>query len=131
MSRLAKIPHKAWALLQIGLRRGLELTEATVREVNAHALIPTIVLVRSLFEVANLMFFTWEKIEAVLSSQSSSDLATLDNDLIVLALGTRSKEWQEKYQEPIQAKNILTIIDRVSKTRKFARDHYDDLSEFA
>lgn len=127
VSLVAKIPHKTSVLLQVGLRRALELTKAAVREVNAHALLSSFVTTRALFETACVMFYTWKRVEIVLASRSSSNLEELDDDVMQLLMGGRDKDWGG----PIQAKSILTVIDHVARVFKQARKHYDGLSEFA
>lgn len=127
ISLVAKVPHKTSVLLQVGLRRALELTEAAVREVNAHALVSSFVTSRALFETACVMFYTWKRVEIVLTSRSSPNVEELDDDVMQLLMGSRDKDWGG----PVQAKNILTIIDHVAKVFKEARKHYDGLSEFA
>jgi len=127
VSVVAKIPFKTWALLQVGLRRSLELAGSTVREVNTHALVCSFVTTRALFETACVMFYTWKIIDQVLVTPSSHNLANLDRDIYQLLAGTRDEEWGGK----VQAKNILTIIDQVSKVFKPARKYYNRLSEFA
>jgi len=52
ISLVAKIPYKVAVILQIGLRRGLDLADSIVRELNAGALIPSFVLSRALLETA-------------------------------------------------------------------------------
>jgi hypothetical protein len=127
VSPVAKIPFKTSVLLQVALRRALELTESTVREINAHALVSSFVTSRALFETACLMFYTWKRVEAVLTSPSSPGLEELDDGVMQLLMGGRDKDWGG----PVQAKNIQTVIDHVSKVFKEARKRYDALSEFA
>lgn len=127
LSPVAKIPFKTSVLLQVGLRRALELTESTVREINAHALVSSFVTSRALFETACVMFYTWKKVEAVLTSPSPPCLEEFDDDVMQLLMGGRDKDWGG----PVQAKNILTIIDHVSNVFEQARKRYDGLSEFA
>lgn len=127
VSPVAKIPFKTTVLLQVGLRRALELTESTVREINAHSLVSAFVTSRALFETACVIFYTWKKVETVLNSRSNRVLEEFDDDVMQLLLGARDKDWGG----PVQAKNILTVIDHVSKVFKEARKRYDALSEFA
>lgn len=127
VSLVAKVPYKTFVLLQVGLRRALELTESTVREMNAHALVSSFVTSRALFETACAIFYTWKRVEVALTSQSSPNLEELDDDVMQLLMGGRDKDWGG----PVQAKNIQTIIDHVSKVFKRARKRYDGLSEFA
>lgn len=42
VSPVAKIPFKTFLLFQVGLRRALELTESTAREINAHAVVSSL-----------------------------------------------------------------------------------------
>ncbi len=127
VSYVAKLPFKTWVLLQVGLRRALELTGSTVREINTHALVSSFVTTRALFETACVMFYTLKRVEIVLASPSSRNLKSLDDDVVQLLIGTRDKEWGGT----TQAKNILTIIDHVAKVFRSARKYYNNLSEFA
>lgn len=73
------------------------------------------------------MFYTWQRVEIVLTSPSKPNLEVLDDDVMRLLMGSRDTD----RGAPLQAKHILTVIDHVSKSFKQARKRYDGLSEFA
>jgi len=127
VSVVAKIPHKTQVLLQVGLRRVIELADSTIRELNATAVIPPFVTTRALFETACVMYYTLRRATSVLKSHSPVDFDRFDDDVMQLLLGNKGEGWGG----PIHAKNILTIIDHVDKVFEGTRAVYDDLSEIA
>ena len=127
VSEVAKVPHKTKVLLQVGLRRAIELTEATVRELNSSAFIPPFVTARATLETASVMLYTGNRVKSVVDSGSPTEVGKLDDDVLQLLMGTRAEGWGGE----IQAKNILTIMGNVDKFYKGVRQAYEDLSEFA
>lgn len=129
ISLVAKIPFKIAIILQVGLRRGLHLAEAVVRELNACAFIPSFVLSRALLETACVFYDAWDRVENAMKSPESEALAALDEHLKVVLLGSRSKRLG--IPEIIEATNIVTIIERLDRTFGGAiKVYYDDLSEY-
>lgn len=127
VSAVAKVPHKTQVYLQVGLRRAIELTESTIRELNASVLISPFVTTRALFETACVMYHTWNRVKLVLNPDSPAGLKDLDDNIMQLLMGARAEGWGGE----VQAKNILTIIDHVDKVITGVREAYNSLSELA
>lgn len=131
ISPVAKTPLKIQVLLQVGLRRALELTESFIRAVNDQLFAPTYVTARALLECVVLLYEIWSRVERVVTDWDRTGLKELDEKSMAALLGSKSDAWVGD-PEQFQAVNILTIIDRLTKSlgpslRKF----YDALSEHA
>jgi hypothetical protein len=130
LSPVAKLPSKIHDLLQIGLRRTIELAEAAVREMNRQSIAPTFVLVRGAFETTCLLWDAVRRVSEVVEKDDTAQLDDLDKFLMDVLMGFKSKDWA--FSEEYQARNVLTIIDRLSKQldAKFMW-YYEGLSEHA
>lgn len=130
LSPVAKLPFKIYDLLQIGLRRSLELGDASVRELNRENVTTSMVLVRSLFETTCLLFDAARRVAAVTDENDVSKLDELDKFLMDVLFGFKSKELG--FSEEYTARNVLTIIQRI--TKQIGVDlmgFYEGLSEHA
>jgi hypothetical protein len=124
------MPFKIHDLLQIGLRRTLELAEASIRELNRQNVSTSMVLVRAVFETTCLMFDAANRVVAVMETDDVKQLDELDKFLMDVLVGFKSKEWG--YSEELAARNVLTIIQRIGK--QLGIDlmwYYEGLSEHA
>lgn len=130
LSPVAKMPFKIHDLLQIGLRRGLELSEASVRELNRQNVSTSLVLIRAVFETSCLLF---DSVNRVVDTTTNGDLkllGELDKFLMDVLVGFKSKRWGDC--EEFQARNVLTLIERL--TKRLGLDlmyYYEGLSEHA
>jgi hypothetical protein len=130
LSPVAKMPVKIHDLLQIGLRRSLELAEASVRELNREHVSSSFVLVRGIFETTCLLFDAVRRVITVTEDNDPAKLDELDKFLMDVLFGFKSTEWH--FSEDFVARNVLTIIERVSK--QVGIDlmwYYEGLSEHA
>jgi len=128
-SPIANIPLKIRVLLQVGLRRVLELADAFSREVEAQSWVPLFVLSRATVETAALLSDVWMRTREVLGSGDHSALSTFDEHAMKLLLGARVEEWGG---QGFTAVNVLTLIDRLDKRAvEGLRSFYDALSEHA
>jgi hypothetical protein len=128
-SPIANIPLKIRVLLQVGLRRVLELADAFTREAEAHSWVPLFVLSRATVEAAALLYDVWMRTREVLRSGDHSALSTFDDHAMKLLLGAKVEEWGG---QGFTAVNVLTLIDRLDKKAVDGlRAFYDALSEHA
>jgi hypothetical protein len=113
-------------LQQVGIRRILELTEALGRDVTAGAFAPVWVGGRALLEMAALMYDLSDRARACVDAPTAEAFQTLDTHAAKIYLGFKSMEWA--YSEDVKAKNILTTVQKVSKSDSAAyRDAIDRL----
>jgi hypothetical protein len=130
VSPIATMPGKIHSLLQIGLRRTLELAESFIRELNAGSFTPLFIMSRALFETGGLLLDATIRIEDVTVAKAKDKLDELDEHLMSVMFGFKSAEWPMTLE--YQAKNVVTIIERL--TKKLDVDliaMYGDLSEHA
>jgi hypothetical protein len=130
LSPVSKMPFKIHDLLQIGLRRILELSDASVRELNRQNVSSSMVLVRAVFETSCLLFDAANRVVAASAKDDVKELDELDKFLMDVLMGFKSKEWG--FSEEFAARNVLTIIQRIGK--QLGIDlmwYYEGLSEHA
>lgn len=130
LSPVAKLPFKVYDLLQIGLRRNLELAEAAVRELNRQNVSTSFVLARAALETTCLLYDAMRRVMAATEKDDTKELDELDKFLMDVLFGAKSQAWG--FSEELVARNILTIIQRLSK--QLGIDlmwFYDGLSEYA
>jgi hypothetical protein len=130
LSPAAKMPFKTHDLLQIGLRRVLELADASVRELNRQNVSTSMVLVRAVFETSCLLFDAANRVVAATKTDDVKELDELDKFLMDVLVGFKSKEWG--FSEEFTARNVLTIIQRIGTQLDIdLMWYYDGLSEHA
>ncbi len=127
-SPLAKIPVKIQVLLQAGLRRLLDLTDAFIRDANAGQLAPAFVNARAAMETAMLVFDVTFRASDVLKARDKAALTALDEVVMKGLLVSKSDGWGSA---ELQAPNVLTVIQRWAKTAPKIESLYADLSEHA
>jgi hypothetical protein len=130
-SPVSKIPAKFYAFLQIGLRRTIELSESCIREMNRGNASSMCVLSRGALETAALVYDTLHRVRASVEHPAKVSVEDVDEHLVTVFMGGKSGEWRVK--EEYQAKNIITILDRLMKAMpdSHMRWFYDGLSEHA
>lgn len=130
-SPVAKIPLKARIILQIALRRNLELGTSFVQSFNAQLFVPLFIEARAIIETGCLAWDVQDRIKQVIQASDKKALDDLDRHLKNVLLGAKTKSWagnSDKYPAP----NVLTIIDRLTKAElPNLREHYEVISEFA
>ena len=130
LSPVSKAPAQVIILLQVGLRRTIELTEAAIREINLRNLVSTALLSRGTLETACLLWDVMNAIEEVVASGDRAEVKRLLETLSKSLLGGKAKEVM--IDETIEARNVMTIIQRLSK--KFdvpLFGFFERLSEYA
>lgn len=130
LSPVSKAPAQVTILLQVGLRRTIELTEAAIREINLRNLVSTALLSRGTLETACLLWDVMNAIEEVVASGDRAEVKRLLETLSKSLLGGKAKEVM--IDETIEARNVITIIQRLSK--KFdvpLFGFFERLSEYA
>lgn len=130
LSPVSKMPAVVVVFMQVGLRRTIELTEAAIREINQKHLSAASLLVRGAFETACLMWDVMREVEGVAQAGTTDRIADLSELLKKSILGGKSKDWM--LDESIVARNVLTIIQRLSKQLQAPlHGFYEALSEHA
>lgn len=120
-SRKATIPFKVHSFIETMNLRMSDFCDATNLLIRSDHIIPSLNLIRTLFENVAI---THRVCSAMVNSFKVNRLTENFNDLIEkLFLGTR-------YDEEIQAINILTCIDKLDKEYNGYREYYDALCEF-
>jgi hypothetical protein len=112
-SPTAKLPAKLYDLLQVGLRRTIELSEASIREMNRGNVVASYVLVRAILETTCLLLDASRRAERALKENDTNKLDELDKFLMDVLVGFKSPEWG--FSEEYVARNVLTIIQRLSR----------------
>ena len=120
-SRRAKIPYKVHSFIEIMNLRMTDFCEATDLLVNSNHIIPSLTLIRTLFEnVAS----TYRISSAIDKSLKSNKLTEDFDDLITkISLGTR-------YDNNISAISIITNLEKLNKEYNGIKKIYEDLCEF-
>ncbi|MBI4450274.1 hypothetical protein HY634_04395 [Candidatus Uhrbacteria bacterium] len=130
VSPVVSLPIKLYTLLQVGARRALELTEATIRELNAGSFVPLFLLSRATFETAVLMLDTAARAEETARRNAANDLLKLDAqvDNMLFSVSRRSSSLQRLASD----NRIGKVIHRVSKSvGTDLHIMYANLSEYA
>ena len=128
VSPVALIPFKIELLLQVGIRRVLELADGFVREADARSWTPLFVISRAMLETSALVYDVWTKGRDALASGDQRSLEEYDKRLAAALMGAKVEEWGGPGLKSI---NIVTVIQRVTKTIPALLPFYEGLSEQA
>ena len=132
LSPVSKLPSKLFDLVQFGVRRGIELGEAAVRESNRLNVSSSSVLVRGVLETACLLYDTIRKVEAAVEKGDADAADSLNKWLENALLGHGPKAKTFILAEQYVVQNILTIIQRLDKELEGPFEgFYEGLSEHA
>jgi len=130
LSPVSKLPAQVFILLQAGLRRTIELTEAAIREVNHRHMVTSALLARGTLETSCLLWDVMRQVESVVEKDDTAHVKELLETLSKSLLGSKAKDMM--VDESIVARNVLTIIERLSKKLSVPLEgFYSRLSEFA
>jgi hypothetical protein len=130
LSPVSTTPATVCLLLQSGLRRTIELTEGAIREINRRNLVTSALLARGALETSCLLWDVMMQVTNVADEGDPKALKGLIDLLNKSLFGGRAKDVM--IDEAIQARNVLTIIDRLSKKLEIPLDgFYARLSEYA
>jgi hypothetical protein len=120
-SHKAKIPFKVHSFIQIMNLRMSDFCEAIDLLIDSNHIIPSLNLIRTLFENVAV---TYRISSAIDKSLKSNKLIEDFDDLITkISLGT-------KYESDVIAIGIMTNLDKLDKEYKGIRKIYEDLCEF-
>lgn len=132
LSPVSKLPGKLHDLVQFGIRRSVELSEASVREMNRFNVTTSCVLVRSVLETACLLYDTIRKVAHAVESGESTRADELDKWITNALLGHGPKAKTFVLSEEYVVQNVLTIIQRLDKELDAPfGSFYEGLSEHA
>jgi hypothetical protein len=131
VSDTSKTALKAHLIHSSLLYRYHDIAKNSVSLSKERAIVPALILARSAFETAALLFYTYTKIDIVVKSR---DISEIDDILMRIMFGQRQQQITEDTY--ISAINILTVIDLLDKEMgklgvQGIRDLYDSLCEFA
>jgi hypothetical protein len=115
LSAVSKIPAKVAVLMQAGLRRTSELSEAAVDQMKAQRIVNMVVLVRAAFETACLLYDVVLKCEKVVEKNDIQELDKFNTYVSNILLGHGPKAKTFVLAEEYVVQNILTVIQRLSK----------------
>lgn len=126
LTRRCKLPFKALAIRELLLHRTAALAKAAVALFEKGAVIPAVILTRSIVETLAVLFEFHERLQHFLKEETK-DHHALDEFLMRCLMGSRN----HRDTNMPTATNILTLIDRVEKTAPGFRSVYDSLCEYA
>jgi hypothetical protein len=127
---VSKAPAQVIILLQVGLRRIIELTEAAIREINLRKLVSTALLSRAILETACLLWDVMNAIEEAVASRDHAQVKGLLETVSKSLLGGKAKDL--RIDEQIESRNVITIIQRISKKLNVPLfGFFERLSEYA
>ena len=117
--KVPRNPINVLVLMQTAIRRGLELTDAMIRDANALSYTPVWVNSRSLFELASLAFDTADKVSELIANWDLERYKEFDLHLSKIMLGFKSAVWHPGRDNgehlDLVPQNIITIIQRIEK----------------
>jgi hypothetical protein len=117
--RMPRLPIKLLVLMQVAIRRSLELADSMVRDANAFSYAPVWMSARSLFELASLIFDTVDKAKDLIGVWNQKAYMEFSEHIDNVLLGFKSAQWHPGRHTgadlDLVAKNILTIIQRIEK----------------
>jgi hypothetical protein len=120
-SHKAKIPFKVHSFIEIMNLRMLDFCEASYLLINRNHIIPSLTLIRALFENVAVTYRISSAIDKSLYSNKMTE--NFDDLITKISLGTR-------YDNDMSAINILTNIEKLDKKYNGIKKFYDDLCEF-
>jgi len=130
LSPVSKLPDQVTILLQVGLRRTIELSEAAIREIDHRHLVTSSQLCRGTLETSCLLWDVLRQVERLAESGDTANVKELIDTLTSSLLGGKAKGIM--LDDAILARNVLTIIGRLSKHLSVPLDgFYATLSEYA
>ena len=130
LSPASKLPAKVFILMQVGLRRTIELAEAAMREMAKEDVSSTCVLVRAALETACLLWEVMRQVETAVKKGDIAGVEELNRSISSALLGGKSKKWA--LSDEIMARNVLTIIQKLTKQLDVPLvGFYEGLSEYA
>jgi len=120
-SKKAKIPYKVELLVEAMNCRMIDFCESIDLLIRHNNVIPTTLLIRSLFEMLAIIDRVNSGIDDSLNESKLSE--KFDELIMKLLLGTR-------YDTDYNAINILTQLEKINKKQDWVMKFYNDLSEF-
>jgi hypothetical protein len=117
-----KLPFKATSIRELLICRMSDLASSATQHLRNHAVVPGAILTRAAVETVAVLFCLNQAVEQFLETH---DLDRINSFLMSSLVGSRSED------HPVQSINILTLIDKVTKTIPTFRSSYDNLSEYA
>jgi hypothetical protein len=122
LSHRSKLPFKATSIRELLIHRMSNLATSAIRSIEAGDVVPGSVLTRASVETVAVLFCLNQAVEQFLELR---DVERIDSFLMSSLVGAR---WSG---HPVQSINVLTLIDKVTKTIPAFRASYDNLSEYA
>lgn len=122
LSHISKLPFKAVSLRETLIHRIADLSDAAISLYKSSKIVPTIIMIRSVFETSAVLFWLFKKLKHISETNELDDI----NDFLNKHLfGGKDDD------ATVKSYNILTAIDHTDKEFENYRIAYDDLSEFA
>lgn len=90
VSPVASIPVKMVVILQVGMRRVLELGNAALAEINGQHLTAMCVLVRAVFETCCLLYDLSKHLDKTVEADDTASLEEFDKYMVAALLGHKS-----------------------------------------
>ena len=115
LSPVSSLPSKIADLLQLGIRRSIDLTESAIREMNRESLNSSCMLARGVLETACLLVDLAIKARKAVQAPDAADLVALNTFVANMLLGSGPKAKTFYFIEGHTVQNIISIIERVDK----------------
>lgn len=120
-SRKSKIPMKIHIYIEAMNLRTIDFSEAALILLQANYIVPSMTLIRSVFENVAQFYSISKTIERVVKTNKFEN--EIDEKITKVLLGTR-------YDDEYKAVNILTQIERINEDFNGFRKFYESLCEF-
>ena len=117
----SQIPFRVVCLRDILIHRVTHLADQAIEIHAANQFLPLMMTVRAAMETGALLYLLDKKIAAAIESEDTKELEVF---LKKATIGSRNSDTE------IDAVNILTALDHMSKKFPPVRKYYDNLSEF-
>lgn len=125
LTHKSKLPFKAVSIRELLMHRVSALSCSAVDQFESKEVISGIVLTRAIVETVAVLYCLNKRLEQFVAAPGDVEEERLDDFLMKSLVGAR---WEE---HPVQAQNVLSFIDKVSKEIELFRESYDSLSEYA
>jgi uncharacterized protein YbcI len=129
-SNVSKMPALIVILLQVCLRRTIELAEAAIREMNRRNLATSALMARGTLETSCMLWDTMREIERVEQRSNPAEIEKVLETLRRSLLGGKAEDL--RIDKSIESRNVITIIKNLTKELDAPLwGFFEKLSEFA
>jgi hypothetical protein len=129
---VAMLPFKIVELLQVGLRRSVEMTGSSIREINRGNVSSASVLVRGVFETTAVVAEIIRRVQVCLDKATDPPLSELHKWVTRTLLGSGAQSKTFVLFDEWRAPNVLTPIQNLTEKMGWPLEgFYEGLSEYS